>query len=150
MPGTQDACGDPLLNARWQAEQPDGVRDVRPGPADPPGQLIVRGGEVVQKLLVSGGLRERVQLLSVQVLDQRVPEQVVVRRLPDDGGDMGQASLLAGAPAALAHDELIVPGHDLADDDRLQQADGPDRRRELLERLGGEDLARLTRAGRYR
>src|SRR5260370_23631407 len=149
MPGTQDACGDPLLNARRQAEQPDGIRDVRPGPADLPGQLLVRGGEVIEKLLIRGGLLERVQLLSVQVLDQRVPEQLVVRRLPDNGRDRGEAGLLAGAPPALAHDELIVSGHDLAHDDRLQQADGPDRRRELLERLLVEDLARLTRVGRY-
>src|ERR1700730_12454498 len=106
MPGTQDACGAPLLNARRQAEQPDGIRDVRPGPADPPGQLLVCGGEVIEKLLIRGGLLERVQLLSVQVLDQRVPEQVVVRSLPDNGRDMGEAGQAECPATGLAQGAL--------------------------------------------
>src|SRR6266704_1700260 len=43
-----------------------------------------------------------------------------------------------------------MSGHDLADDDRLQEAHCRDRCRELLERLLVEDLPRLTRVGRDR
>ena len=47
--------------------------------------------EVVQQLLVGRGLFQRVELLAVQVLDQCVPEQVIVLGLLDDGADLGQS-----------------------------------------------------------
>src|SRR5258708_10086227 len=118
--GAQDARGYSLLNTGRQAEQPDGVRDVRPGPAYLAGQLLVRGREVFEKLLVGGGLLERVQLLSVQVLDQRVPEHVIVWRLPHDGRNLRQASRPAGSPPPLAHDYLVVAGNALSDNNKLQ------------------------------
>src|SRR5258708_716596 len=102
VPGAQDARGYSLLNTGRQAERPDGVRDLRPGPAYLAGQLLVRGRAVFEKLLVGGGLLERVQLLSVQLLDQRVPEHVIVWRLPHDCRDLRQASPLAGPPTLLA------------------------------------------------
>ena len=52
------------------------------------------GAEIVQQLLVSRCFFQRVKLLTVQVLDQGVSEQVVVLRLFDDGADLGEASAL--------------------------------------------------------
>ena len=55
----------------------------------------MRGREVVQQLLVGGRLLQRVELLAVQVLDQRIAQQVVVGGLPDDGRDDVDAGQLA-------------------------------------------------------
>ena len=93
------------------------------------------GAEIVKELLVRCGLFERIELLAVQVLDQGVPEELVVLGLLDDRADLGQPGSLAGPPPPLAHDELIPAGARRTDDHRLQQADLPDRLRELVEGL---------------
>jgi len=54
------------------------------GPADPLRELFVCRAEVVEQLLIGGGLFEGVELLPVQVLEQRVAQHVCVRRLADD------------------------------------------------------------------
>ena len=41
-------------------------------------------------LLVGRRLFQRIELLAVQVLDQRVAEQVIVLGLLDDGADLGR------------------------------------------------------------
>ena len=84
-----------------------------------------------------------VELLTVQVLDQGVAEQLVVLSLLDDGADLGQPGPLAGPPSALTHDQLIPVGPGRTNDHRLQQADLPDRLRELVERLFVEGPPRL-------
>ena len=103
------------------------------------------GAEVVQQLLVGRRLFQRVELLAVQVLDQRVAEQVIVLGLLDDGADLGQPGPLRGAPAALAHDQLVPASPDRTDDYRLQQADLLDRLGQLVERVLVEGPPRLAR-----
>ena len=76
----QHARRHALLHGRRQVQQPEGVADVRAGAADLARQFLVGRAEVIQQLLVGRGLFQRVELLPVQVLDQRVPEQVVVLR----------------------------------------------------------------------
>ena len=90
VPGREHAGGHPPLHGRGELEQPQRVADLRPAAADPGGQLLVRAAEVVEQLLVGGRLLERVQLGAVQVLQQRVAEQVVVAGLPDDRRDDGR------------------------------------------------------------
>ena len=63
------------------------------------GQLVVGAAEVVQQLLVGGGLLQRVELAAVQVLQQGVAQQVVVGRVPDDGRDR-RPGRPAGRPAS--------------------------------------------------
>ena len=65
------------------------------------GQLVVGAAEVVQQLLVGRGLLERVELAAVQVLQQGVPQQVVLGGLPDDGRH-GCPGRPAGWPASAA------------------------------------------------
>ena len=83
------------------------VADLRAGPADPRGQLVVGAGEVLEQLLVRRRLLQRVELRPVQVLQQRVAQHVGVVGLPHDRRDRVQARLLGRAPAALAHDQLV-------------------------------------------
>ena len=97
--GRQHPGGDPAGDQRRELEQPQRVGDLRPRAADPGGQLVVRAAEVVEQLLVCGGLLERVQLAAVQVLQEGVAQEVVVVGLLDDGRHRGLAGLLAGPPA---------------------------------------------------
>ena len=107
-----------------------------------------------QQLLVRRGLLQRVELAAVQVLQQGVPQQVVLGRLADDGRHGGQPGLLAGPPAALAHDQLVASPRrrprrrrDRPDDDRLEHADLPDRVDQLGHLVLVEDLPRLLGVG---
>ena len=97
-----------VCTADGQAEQPDGVGDLRAGPADPAGQLLLRGAEVGEQLLVGGRLLERVELRAVQVLQQRVAQHPVVGGVAHDRRDGREADPLRRAPAALAHDQLVA------------------------------------------
>jgi hypothetical protein len=148
--GAEHARRHPLLDGRRQVQQPERVGDVRAGAADLARQFLVGGTEIVQELLVGRGLFQRVELLAVQVLDQGVPQQLVVLGLLDDGADLGQPGPLAGAPSALAHDELIPAGPGRTDHHRLQQADLPDGFGQLVERLVVEGLPRLPGVRRDR
>ena len=81
MAGAEHPGGNTLLHRGREVEQAQGVADVRPGPADLLCELLVGGAEVVEQLLVGRRLFQRVELLTVQVLDQGVAQQVVVLRL---------------------------------------------------------------------
>ena len=118
------------------------------GASDAGREFIVGDAELVEQLLIGGRLFQRVQLGSVNVLEQGVPKHALVGGLADDRGDGREAGLLGGAPAALPHDELIptggLAGH-CTDHDRLHEAELADGVHELGERLLVEDLARLPR-----
>ena len=141
---------DPLLHGGRQVQQPERVADVRAGPADLLRELLVGRAEVVKQLLISGGLFERVELLPVQVLEQRVAQHVGVGRLAHDRRDVLESGLLGRAPAALAHDELVVPSPSLLHHDRLEQADLGDGGGQFFERFLVEGLPRLARIRRDR
>ena len=145
MTGGQHACSDPTLHRGGQPEQADRVRDLRPRTTDAPGQLLVRGPELVEQLLVGSALLERVELLAVQVLQERVAQHRVVGGVAHDRGDRPGAGYLRGAPAALAHDQLVGLRTELAHDDRLQQPDLGDAVHQLAERRLVEVLPRLQR-----
>ena len=147
MAGGQDTGRDALLDGRRQVQQPERVADVRAGAADLAREFLVGSAEVIEQLLVGRRLFERVELLPVQVLDQRFPEHVVVLRLLDDGADLAQPGPLGGAPPPLAHDELVPAGAHGADDHGLQQADLPDGLGELIERVLVEAPPRLAGIG---
>src|ERR1700761_208414 len=146
----QHTCGDPLLHGGREVQQTQRVGDVRAGPADLTGELLVGGAEVVQQLLVRSGLLQGVKLLPVQVLHQRVAQQVGVGGLPHDRRNVLEIGSLAGPPATLTHDELVVTGHDLADNNRLEQPDLADGGGQLVQRVLIEGRPRLTRVRRDR
>src|SRR5580692_4834185 len=135
MAGRKDTRGQALLDPGREVEQPERVADMRPGAPDLLCQLLVGGAEVIEQLLIGRRLFQRVKLLAVQVLDQGIPEQVIVLGLLDDGADLGQAGPLRGPPSALTHDELVPAGPGRANDYRLEQADLLDRLGELVKRV---------------
>ena len=124
-----------------------------------PGDLEVRGRgldlavvEAVREVAEGRGAVQEGEVLAVDVLHHRQAQEVVVRDVPDDRADGLEAHGLAGAQAALPHDELIgrllmvVAGHE-ADHDGLLEALVLDGLAELKEGLGREVLAGLVGVG---
>ena len=105
----------------------------------------MRGTEVVEQLLIGRGLFQRVKLLAVQVLHQRVAEHGIVVSLADDGRDHGKARSLRRSPAALAHDEFILSVAKVTNDDRLKEAYLGDGESEFVECVFVEGPSGLTR-----
>lgn len=145
--GGQHPGRDPPLDRRSQLQQTQRVGHLGPRAADPVGQLVVGAVEVLEQLVVGGGLLQRVELGAVEVLQQRVEEKLFVLGGPHDGGDGLQARLAAGAPPALAHDQLVTAGAQLADHDRLEEADLLDGGDQFGEGVLVEDLPGLARVG---
>ncbi|MDQ0697342.1 hypothetical protein QF048_003784 [Streptomyces sp. W4I9-2] len=101
--------------------------------------------EVLEQLVVRSGLFQRVQLSPVEVLQQRVEQQLLVVRGADDGGNPLQARFTAGPPPTLTHDELVAVRAHLPDDDRLEKADFLDGDDQLGQRVLVEYLTGLAR-----
>ena len=106
--GAEPAVGQQVLDPRRQRHQPQRVGDRRAALADPVGDLLVGQVEVLDQLLVRGGLLERRQILAVQVLDERPLDQAEIVGVADDRRDDGQAGTPRRTPAAFAGDELVA------------------------------------------
>ena len=97
-------------------------------------------------------LLERVQVLALDVLDQRHRDRGVVRHAADDRRDLVQAGHLRGSPATLAGDDLVarrfagVPSGQRSHDDRLHDALRANRIGELLQALRAHVDAGLVAA----
>ncbi len=68
------AVTDEPLHRRWELEQAQRVRDGGPALADPVSDGVVGEVEVLDELLIGGGLVERVEVLPVEVLDEGLLE----------------------------------------------------------------------------
>ncbi len=148
--GREHAGCHPSLHGRRQPQQSDHVGDVGAGAPELPGEFLVGGAEVAQELLVGGRFLQRVELLAVQVLQQGVAQHGVVGGVSYDGGDLAEARELGRPPAPFAHDQLVASGHDLADDDGLEQADLTQARGQLLQGVLVEVRPRLAGVRRHR
>ena len=91
-------------------------------------------------------LFDRIEILALEVLDERELEDVLVGRLADDDRRIGDLAALRGAPAAFAGDDLEFVGPP-PDDERLDDAVDFDRIDQLLQVLVAENGARLEGRG---
>ena len=89
---------------------------------------------------------DRIQVVALDVLDERDLQQMIVVDLAHDDGDLEQARALRRAPAALAGDDLEA-ALDAADEQRLNHAVRANRLRELFEPRFVDVRARLARIG---
>ena len=89
MAGGDHASSDPPLHRDRQVHEPDGVAHLRPAPADPESELLVGHPEVIEQLLVGRGFLQRVEAGAVQVLQQRIAQHRVIRRVTHDRRDTG-------------------------------------------------------------
>src|SRR5919198_5601080 len=143
MTGDQRADGDPALHTPREAQQADGVGDGGSAATEAGGELLVRDVKVREQLLVRGRLLKGVQVVAVDVLEQGVPEQVVVFGRPDDGGNAIESGSPGSPDASLSHDEL-PPVAVRSNHDRLEHADRLDARAQLGQRLFIERPSRLS------
>ena len=111
---------------------------------DPRRDVVVGEGEVLDQLLVGRGFLERIELLALDVLDDRLLEHRGIVGRTHDRGDRLQPDPARRAPAALAGDQL-EPVAARAHEHRLEHTDFADRLRQRGERLLVEVLARLLR-----
>ena len=141
----QVAC---LLAQLQQAQQ---VRHGCTRAADRSGRLLVGQFELLDQAFQSQRLLQRVQILTLYVLDQRQCDRMLVRHVPDNGRDLVQARHLGRAPASLSGDDLVSLDAEIglahpAHDDRLHDTLGTDGRRQILQRLLAHVDARLVAA----
>ena len=152
MAGLDLPVGQQLLGLERELEQPDRVRDVRAGDPHPLGELLLLESELLQECPERLGELDRAEVLAVDVLDQRLAQEVRVVGIAQDHGDGRQAGDLGRPQPALPRDQL-VPVARLADHDRLQDADLPDRGRQGADLLlvpVGAGLLRVRGDGVHR
>ena len=153
MAGAQLGFGHQLLNRGRELEQPERVRDRGTALPHTGRDVLVGHVEVLDQLLVRGRLVDRVEVLALQVLDQRLLEHPGVGHRPHDGGNRLQTGPPSGPPAPFAGDQLEAALPDRSDEDRLEDAQlthrgGERGQRLLVERAPGLERARLHRRHR--
>lgn len=114
--------------------------------ADAARDLLLRHAEAVDEAAVRVRFLDRVELLALDVLDKRELEDAVVGNLTYDDRHLLEPGALGRAPAPFARNYLIFLAL-AANEERLNDAVGADRGRELLDLPFAEDRARLIRIG---
>ena len=125
-----------------EVQEPEGVRDGRALLADALGDFVLGQLEIVDQDPVGLGLLDRVQLLALEVLDERQLEELLVGDVPDDRRDLVDAGALGRPPAALAGDQLEpavrrAAGRRPAEAAPASSASGRARRARLRRTTGG-------------
>ena len=112
-------------------------------------QLLLRQPVGINQLAECEGNLYRIEILALDILDQRHLHHLVVIHGADVGGDRLQLDQSGSSVAPLAADDdvLTLALAILPDGDRLYQPDVLDRRGKLLERLSIEVCTRLIRIG---
>ncbi|EEZ79129.1 hypothetical protein HMPREF0972_00482 [Actinomyces sp. oral taxon 848 str. F0332] len=58
--------------------------------------------------MVGSRFFQRIEFCSMQVLKESVSKQILILRMPNNGGNGLNACQLRGTPTALAHDEFVA------------------------------------------
>jgi hypothetical protein len=109
-------------------------------------ELFLGMAEVGDQPLIGLGFLDRVEVLALDILDQRDFQRLLVAELADDGRNLVQPRPLRRPPTALAGDDLetVAVG---PNDDWLDHAARLDRGGQLRQRLLLEDSPRLAGMG---
>ena len=141
----QPLVGQPFLHPLVEVEQAHRVGHGRPALADFARDVLLPQAEFGGQPLVGARLFDHVEVRALQIFDQGEFQDLLVARLPHDGGRMAQRERPGGAPPALAGDQFVMRAH-LAHDQRLDDPLLPDRLDQFAERIRLEILARLKGA----
>src|SRR5207253_4097002 len=133
---------DGLLDGVREAQEAQRVRDRRPLLADARREFLLRQPVLLDQALVRLRLLDRVEVLALDVLDQRDLERLVVGDLANHHGQLTQPRLLRRPPSALAGDEH-VPVAVPSDDQGQQHSLAADGLRQLLDMPLVEMASRL-------
>ena len=123
-----------LLDGVGQSEQAEEVRDRRPLLPNPLRDLFLRQAELLVELVVCVGLFDRVQVLALDVLDQRDLKHVAIgHRFLDDHRHGVQTSLLRRTEPPLTCNETVSVVTSFGNYERLDDAVFADAPRQLLD-----------------
>ena len=100
--------------------------------------------KLADQLRVALGFFERIEILALQIFDQRQLQHGAIIRLTDDHRHLAQTQKLRRAPASFTGDEFELLAF-LADKQRLNDASLPDRVGEFAQCFWRKILARLQR-----
>ena len=149
MPHRQRSIDHLRLHLRRQLQQPQQVRDMTARLVDDLGEHLLRMPIFARQPLIGLRFFDRVEILALDVLDQRDLERLGIVEVANDDRHLVQPRALRRPPAPLARDDLIVmpmrPHHD-----RLDQPTRRDRRRQLVEHRLVEMPSRLIGMRRQR
>ena len=105
----QLALANHVQHRLGQRQQTQRVGHRRPALAQALGHLVLRQAALLHQPLHAHGLLDRVQVVALQVLDQRGLHPLHLVPVADDRGDLGQPGEARGAPAAFTRDDGISP-----------------------------------------
>ena len=128
---------------RSKIQEPERVGDRDAALPHALGDLLVGKSKAVDQLPIRRGLFDRIQVGSLDVLDQRQLKHALIRAVTNHGRNRRQAGLPRGPDAPLTRDQLIATIRAGPHDDRLNHAVLNDRRRELCKLLIVESSPRL-------
>ena len=144
MTDRQAAFADVALHGQRQFQQPRRIGHRRAALADLERDFLLRELKLLRELRIAERLFDGVQILTLQIFDERQFQHRAVVGLADDDGNLRQFEQLRRAPAAFAGDEFEESAA-FAHDERLHDALFADGIGEFPERLVGKILARLHR-----
>ena len=142
MAGVEAARGEQVAQLAREPKEAEGVGDGGPLASHPARHLLLGEAKLLLQTLEGLGLLQRGQLLALDVLHEGQLEEPLVRHLPHDHGDGGEADLLRGPPAPLPRDDLVALPHP-ADEDRLDHPALPEGGGQLAETGGVQGRAGL-------
>ena len=125
MTGRDAAFLEEILDWLFELEQADSIGDCRAIFAAALGDLLLREVKFVNEALKGVRLLDGVEVLTLEVFDQRHLQSHFLRDVAHDDGNAKQSGALRGAPAAFAGNQLEAAGNS-ADDERLNDAAGMD------------------------
>ena len=132
-----------VLHILRQIQKPQCIRDRRAGFAHCFCNLLLRELEVIHQHLVAVCFFQRLQILTLQVLNQRQLHHFAVRQVADNRRYGRQPCHARSTPASLTRNDLIAAGKQWAHQDRLQNAVLRNRIRQFGHRAVIKALARL-------
>src|SRR5690554_549001 len=98
-----------ILHGIRQVEEPQCIGNVRAALADQAGEVFLRVAELLHEPAVVLGFLQRIQVLTLYVLNQRQLKRLPIVQLTYDDRDLVKLRPLGSAPASFAGNDLVFP-----------------------------------------
>jgi hypothetical protein len=143
------AALDHLAHRRRQLEQTQRIGHGGAVLADALGQVLLREAVLVEQSLVRLRFLDWIQVLALQVLDERQCEGLARGGVAHHHRNLLEPGTLGSPPAPLTRNDRVATSIALPDQKRLQKTIPPDRLDELHERRFVEVASRLIGRGMH-
>jgi len=122
------------LDFTREAKEPQGVCNGCSIAADASSDFFLGQSQSFYKLLISLCFLDRIEVLAMNVLNEREFEHVLIRDVTDDRRDLQQSSHLGCSPSAFSGNQLVAKAA-TSNDNRLYETMSSDGVRELTQPL---------------